>query len=428
MDEELDDILKNRIKEVFENFEDSSADEGWLLLREKYPEKQSKRRALGWLWWGSAAAILLVFLGIGLWLNNKDVKPQKSIVKIKHANPTNPAMAEQKHYRDNGLVGLNQKTAASTYASNLSNTNVKSKAEPQINNHRESDEKAMVKEVSDQHNHAQKTQVDSTNFAISKPSSQPLNIPGQPDSATIIAKGKSLKPEQSINTMFAENQAAKPKKDEINTSKKIHFSVYAATYFNYAKGSDNQINAGAGFSSDIKISKKLKLVTGIAIGQNTLNYAAVPQPPIANSAALKGGLQLVSANVREPVLTGYNASLVGLDIPLNLKYEFNPQKNDTYISAGLSSGTFINELYTYHYQDDLQPSSNHDATNHQAFNSFYLAKTLNLAFGVGYPLGKSNRLVIEPFFKYPLDGLGAQQIRFGAGGINLKLNFQSQKK
>jgi len=40
MDEQLDDILKNRIKEVFENFEDPSADEGWLLLREKYPEQE----------------------------------------------------------------------------------------------------------------------------------------------------------------------------------------------------------------------------------------------------------------------------------------------------------------------------------------------------------------------------------------------------
>jgi hypothetical protein len=53
---------------------------------------------------------------------------------------------------------------------------------------------------------------------------------------------------------------------------------------------------------------------------------------------------------------------------------------------------------------------------------------LNVSFGMGYPLGKSNRLIIEPFLKYPLDGLGAQQIRFGAGGLNLKINFKGTKK
>jgi hypothetical protein len=44
MDDQLDNDLKNRIREVFDNFEDASADEGWLLLREKFPEEESKRR------------------------------------------------------------------------------------------------------------------------------------------------------------------------------------------------------------------------------------------------------------------------------------------------------------------------------------------------------------------------------------------------
>ena len=61
MDEQLDNDLKNQIREVFDNYEDTTADEGWLLLREKFPA-QKKRRGIIWLWWG-AAAILLTFLG-----------------------------------------------------------------------------------------------------------------------------------------------------------------------------------------------------------------------------------------------------------------------------------------------------------------------------------------------------------------------------
>ncbi|MGZ3767731.1 MAG: hypothetical protein ACXVA2_23910, partial [Mucilaginibacter sp.] len=63
----------------------------------------------------------------------------------------------------------------------------------------------------------------------------------------------------------------------------------------------------------------------------------------------------------------------------------------------------------------------------KSFDSFYFGKTLNFSFGTGYSVGR-NRLIIEPFLKYPLEGLGAQQIRFGAGGLNLKFNFQNQKK
>ena len=62
MDDQFDDSLENHIRLVFEKFEDPTADEGWLLLREKFPEK-GKKRPVVWLWWSSAAAILLLALG-----------------------------------------------------------------------------------------------------------------------------------------------------------------------------------------------------------------------------------------------------------------------------------------------------------------------------------------------------------------------------
>ena len=49
MDDQPDDKLKQRIKEVFDNYDDASADAGWLQLREKFPE-QRRRRAVLWLW------------------------------------------------------------------------------------------------------------------------------------------------------------------------------------------------------------------------------------------------------------------------------------------------------------------------------------------------------------------------------------------
>src|SRR6202000_1346 len=78
MDDQLDNDLKKRIREVFDNYEDEHADAGWLLLREKYPEK-AKRRAVAWLWYGSvAAALVLIFLGI-LLFRQVPVKKEKLV-------------------------------------------------------------------------------------------------------------------------------------------------------------------------------------------------------------------------------------------------------------------------------------------------------------------------------------------------------------
>ena len=42
MDDQLDNDLRDRIREVFDNYEDTTADEGWLLLRERFPVQEKR--------------------------------------------------------------------------------------------------------------------------------------------------------------------------------------------------------------------------------------------------------------------------------------------------------------------------------------------------------------------------------------------------
>jgi hypothetical protein len=70
------------------------------------------------------------------------------------------------------------------------------------------------------------------------------------------------KPAKTIDDMFADDKlraVAKNKKAD-DQVKKVNFSVYAATYFNYAEGSTNQINAGAGITSDFRTKQKIKTI------------------------------------------------------------------------------------------------------------------------------------------------------------------------
>ncbi|HTH81458.1 MAG TPA: hypothetical protein VL490_00900 [Mucilaginibacter sp.] len=427
MDNKTDNELKKRISEVFDNFDDQTAHEGWLLLREKYPKKN--RRVIAWYWWGMAAAVLLLFFGISLFNNHTETKTKKL---------SNNVIKQQ-----NIITDKQQATHTSAkQPATIPHTLVNIKKEP-VNK-----ESPYITVATDQH------------VPVSVLSKDKLTAQNemQPIAAQATAKDKDSVAVKADAAVAAEEQHAdanginglnnimrkpatpahKPdaimddypgSKSPTPANKSVRFGIYAATFFNYAKGSSNQVNVGAGITADISISSNLTLSTGVALAQNTLtygnlptqsaheNYVAVIPPPAANSIGGLTGGQSYDIN-------HYNASLVALDIPINLKFEFNPDKHTTYILAGLSSGTFINETYTYNYGtiQKTNTSVNSSLTN------FYFAKTLNVSFGFGYPLSKINSLIIEPFLKYPLSGIGAQDLKFGAGGVNLKFSITSPKK
>ncbi len=466
MDDQLDNDLKKRIREVFDNFEDGHADEGWLLLREKYPEK-AKRRPVAWLWWSSAAAILLLFLGIFLFKQTPtkqnqvahnqqhSLKPAPKPAEISKGNYTEDNTKadsvinslKQQNYADNvGDLNNSRSKPASKKASyqsgQLQATALSTNSRKGISGGVAKNDTTVSKELAVVNQHKIREQ----NITAGKVDNTKKADTGGSSTANALAKtvkpdGINMQEEQkkTNKTLFVDNEPPVNMKEK-NTDKAVRFGIYAATYFNYAKGSSNQMNVGAGVTSDIKLSKNLNLSTGLAIAQNTLSYANEPQsnPSQLKSTAVAPATSNYFAvssqsiySAPAPSVKNYNASLVGLDVPLNLKYEFNPEKSAAFVSVGLSSGTFINETYTYRYSYNAPFSANisqvPDQSSHQSFNGFYFAKTLNFSFGTGYSLGQ-NRLIIEPFLKYPLDGLGSEQLRFGAGGINLKFNFQTQKK
>src|SRR5579872_7110790 len=99
MDDQLDNDLKNRIKEVFDNYEDTSADEGWLQLRKKYPEK-AKRIIAAWMYWAPIAALLLLFIGI-VWFQTAPKKQQVAIAKVQ---PVHTAIKEAEGKKNGGIV------------------------------------------------------------------------------------------------------------------------------------------------------------------------------------------------------------------------------------------------------------------------------------------------------------------------------------
>jgi hypothetical protein len=447
MSEQLDNELRDHIRQVFNDYEDDTAADGWRLLRKKFPAK-AKRRAAAY-WW-SSAALILALLGFGLWLRSSKIKSTK--------------IASHRINSSQKFDGRNS-TAARKFVmqNNPSSPITKGSAVPRrraIEHDGKSDGYAMAT--------SSKAGTDGRTInnraieheALTALPTVSLTQRFSPDAlssnldATVIPALKSpfvattgqsdeSKREAALLALLENDQRKEATKPPavIKEKNKVLFGVYTATYFNYSKGSSDQLNIGGGISSDIKISSNFKLSTGIAVTQNTLSFSnSLPTATASGNFTTLAAKNLsfatafnVSAN-STPVFVStnfknFNASLIGIDIPVNIKYVISPARSDAFFSAGISSGTFASETYQYKYNYPYQLAADaQQVSSHSSFSNFALANSLNFSFGTGYQLGRNKRLIFEPFFKYPLNGLGEQQIKFGSGGINLKLNFQSDKK
>ncbi|MCJ8210091.1 outer membrane beta-barrel protein [Mucilaginibacter sp. RS28] len=502
MEDNLDNELRDRIREVFDNYEDASADAGWELLRQRFPEEK-KRRIIP-LWWYGVAALFLV--AIGLWFLYPQQEVQ-NVVQHKSKPAITPQPDSEVNLADNGKKNSAsaEDSTADQEKSKITNTGKTYPSQAGSNymdgkyaTVSKSGSNVLFAEGPNKQQSSIQAYAPDEKFAGSKVDvvTEGQKIVGlAPQSTansagvlkTVVAAGEksvadsgqtafagdnnivktsvAASAQPAGNTaaamlkMIADDKAredaarARKQTEDHPAKKKISIAVYAATYFNYAKGSSsNDVNLGGGLTSDFSITNNLKLSTGLAIAQNSLrfdNAASVPNAVNQKAAAAAvsasyaaSPASFLAAPAVSPSVKNASAVLVGLDIPINFKYQFNPQKSDTYVMAGISSGTYINETYrsTLDYPNSYASfvtvgsgfnslsTTQQESTTKQHFNTFDFARTLNLSFGVGYPLGKYNRLIVEPFLKYPLGGLGSQDIRFGAGGINLKLNFKSASK
>lgn len=505
-DDQLDNEFRNRVKEVFDDYEDDTGAEGWMLLREKFPEKKSDR-VEAWLWrYVSIAALALAILSIALWFNfqrtnnlklaAKNGGPKKDTVNIS----TQPIVKNKTQIVGHGANAAHQNTArlvnpvvadvikpaASVISAQQPNIVINKVNNTPINPAAYSPKGAIAavnKPATNNNGKPAYPAVNTTNGPVT--AVQPTNntgpvIPANNNTGSTVAsvkpattvspfsplgndsaKNKNIaavpsadavkktpsviikkKPEKSLQSLFDNDKYTSAQNHTTDVkvkNRRIVFGVYAATYVNYAKGSNNQFNTGAGVSSDIRLTNNLSIATGVAIAQNSFAYNGLStNPSISYNAAVSHNFAAVATATATtfdrlaPTSRNLNASLIGMDIPVDLKYMFNPQKSSAYIAAGLSSGTFINETYNYTYSynagNNVPAPQAEDETTRKTFDNFYFAKMLNVSFGVGYPLGRGNQLIIEPFVKYPLNGLGDQHILFGSGGINLKLNFDPPKR
>lgn len=413
-----DQRIADKIREVFENYEDPAADLGWQELRKRYPEPNRKPLVF---WFSSAAAILILTSLFFLYT----YEPKQETI-LAEKNHSSPAKSEDRLKSKN--LPLNHQGSGTIISDEViaepeHNLAANKSLNPAINNNKELTETlpADVKktEVKDYH----KENKALTN-ALSGSEQQEKS-----DTLVLVQnQTPEIKPQIKPENIELKDPEDKKINSPKNRNKNVVLGLYAGSFINYAEGSESNINLGAGISSDFRINNRLKLSTGINLSKNNLTYNEDTPSNAYGSFQPASGFAastLVSVN-------NYQAELLNLEIPVNLKYSFSPGKNSAYIQAGLSSGTYLNEHYTINFNNFNSLIGAAVAQDEQViskkFNHFDLMRTVNLSFGFNTKISKNQSIGIEPFIKYPLGGLGSENLKFGSSGINLKMNFNTAKK
>ena len=123
-------------------------------------------------------------------------------------------------------------------------------------------------------------------------------------------------------------------------------------------------------------------------------------------------------------LTDVNGICYMWEIPLNVRYNFNPgAKTSWFATAGLSTYLMSHEKYTYglEWPGSVAP---YDSTWNFHNASQYPFSIINLSAGFEQRLGKIGNLRVEPYVRLPLTGLGTGKLPIMSAGVNIGITRQ----
>lgn len=221
-----------------------------------------------------------------------------------------------------------------------------------------------------------------------------------------------------------------------NTNEKktptLKLSIALAGLSNQAANVLAQQNFGLRGTTEIALSRKAELSTGIYVGRENLNLQNTTIP--------------LSTPVGIPQLNQVNYRWLNVEVPLNVRYRIW-QKGSFAIStqAGVSVMGAFNQTSQLFYENRrtvvlvtvgengqvqevtttlVDKEIRNNISNAQRLS---LGTAMNFSLGVHYPLGK-NQLSVEPFFKYPIGAFTAEKLHYSSIGVQLRWSILAKRK
>lgn len=453
MKENFDNKFSQKIKEVFENRQEPYNPKDWEKLKAKMAK--DKDRHFFWYFNKSVAVVILFIMiggtgGIMLYRNFQNTatpigtNKKINIKKTDTINKLDKIISDSIH-QDSVILPIYNpyiKDAESIIEGNKNNiTNIGEKND-KIETAKDVNSDILLQDLKKTENYiadSKPENVTKENTADLEKANSNNYLQNTANIALDLKNKESLM--ANLNTLTPSDSIAKK---DINSvleildekapeNNKVTFGIAVTSLVNYSQTNQNaNVSIGGGVLMDVPILKNLDISTGLLVTNQKINFQE----------------NAVEATITDTQLKSKEAILTGLDIPINLKYNFSLNKNNMFIAVGLSSVTYLKENVesTYQYRNSVFTESvdvfgnttlvsktvsvlEKETESMGSFNNFHFGEIMNFSFGVELPLNQSRQsLIVEPYFKYSLKPLTSENINFSTAGINLKLNFNTRKK
>ncbi len=381
------------------------SEKNWQAM-EQLLKSKAQRRSVGWIYVSAGiAAALLVFLAF--WLGSPQSAGTDQQVKAGKDVPTStppvpgPGVPPAKENLTSGDSNTGRKTFIAEVPKSSSRNGIKNPV-----------------------THSEVTEPESVVRPQDLVAFVPLSIHGTSAAQAVESPEVAM---ISLNT--SGNQRNNPKAgrltpDESSDSRsgrlpgRWGLSMALSPDLNSVDGMDNNtfgLSLGAGLT--YKLGKTLSVATGVYYSRKL--YSAdktsykVKEKPFATWTSYSNRI---------------DADCRVIDIPVNLSFKVsNSKQHKLYATAGLSSYIMLSEKYDFKYNPSpAYPTGSREYTVRN--QNEHILSVVNLGIAVEKPLNDQMSLVIQPYAKLPLTGIGQGETDLRSFGLGLRLNYSLLKK
>ena len=457
MEDKFDKILRDKIKEASENQDFTYNPEHWKMLMAK--KKSNKKRIF--FYWQFAAFVLIALLAGGLgnyFFKDSNKIKQEIIIDTKNDSLRIDTLINSRKIfitssDVDSINDLNSKISKIDSVSIDSKYKVKSilksdsKTEIAITSKKSIYSKQNIehKDVTIANNSVK------LNDSIAKKSI--IKTKKLLAEAEILVKDKNFDTLNKLTDVVFESEIKKQdstfikqglvalieeeETDEKSKRKHVTYGIVVSPIINYT--TENK-NSNVGFSGGVLVEIPIATNFDISTGVYYVNQKLDLNQPNSYSS------DVVSAKNSSQLVTK-EAITKGLEIPVNIKYNFSLYKKNMFISAGFTSTSYFTENIEENYlvngrtETSTQDSFGNNIVKYQlvqipekiiipnSSNNFDFANILNFSFGLEVPLNNNYQsIIIEPYFKYSLKPITEQKVDFSSAGIYFRYNFSFTRK
>lgn len=429
MKEKFEHKLTNRIREVFDHHLSGYNPQDWEDLKPRLSELPVRRHPFFWNLL-KAASVALLLIGVSYLILDRYFNDPKTSVESTSAFEKGMDAKEDTETKEIIIENPNPQNPVPSfpgiiYAETHDSHNENSAKVPSQN------QQSVVRG---------NDPVDSIGAIVSGTSGSE-ELPEFVMSEISGNNGKPGEPAESSNTV--EKNITPP--DLLNEipgtvpepeKQKIKLGLEIASFTNYsADDITPSMNYGGGLIAHIPVKSRFSFNSGLIVTAYNMNMNAVQEQYDENVFTTTTVQEIIENN---PDIKPVEVKLTGIDIPVNFQYRFIQKKKSGYfVELGISNLVYLSENYTYSITKVSGPDpftgtqSEETITgekSNSAFETFDFAKLINFSLGWNYRLNNRFDLSLNPYLKYPVGSLGSGEVKFGSGGLKMKLMVRPGKK